>query len=255
MKAIIQMKKTKPNKSKILNNVQIAKDTFKMIIDNQEVALSCLPGQFISIECPNTFLRRPFSIAGTDNESFTIIYKIKGEGTKFLSSLVKGDSIDVIGPLGNGFNISTSESLLVGAGVGVAPLIFLSNKLKENSIKYTFVSAFKTINDVINIKESVIITEDGSTNLSGLLTENIKDLINNLKPSKIYSCGPIPVLKYLSGIAHKENLSLEIAMERDFACGIGVCMGCVIVVLENNIVKNLRICKDGPVFDGKIIKW
>ena len=230
-------------KGKIIENKQIAKDTFKLVFTSNLDKASA--GQFVSILCENKTLRRPFSIANFNNGEITVLYKLKGDGTKYISNLKNGDSIDFLAPLGNTFDYKNVKcALLIGAGIGIAPMLFLKKELIQNGIKNLLVSGFKENDEIIE--------GSGKTVIGGSVIDNIDEIISSLKPDIIYSCGPSIVLKLVCEIAEKYNLKAQIAMEKVMACGIGVCRGCVIE-LKNG--KNAAICKDGPVFDGGDVKW
>ncbi|MFH0702428.1 MAG: dihydroorotate dehydrogenase electron transfer subunit [bacterium] len=243
----------------VINNLKLDDNIYQITLNCREVAENALPGQFISVLCKDKVLRRPFSIAYTDQDNFEIIYKIKGEGTNYISSLKSGDNLDIIGPLGNGFNIldKNKKALLVGGGVGVAPLIFLSKILEEKQISYVLLAGFQKLLNIQNFphSKSFIVTEDESSGFAGRINDYLEDVINTHKPEKIYACGPKPVLKFVTEMAIQHDIEIEVALERDFACGIGVCMGCTIQIKKNNKLVNKRICKDGPVFDGRSIIW
>ena len=238
--------KTKSNfKGKILNIKKIAKDTCKMdILSPVEKADA---GQFISILCPNTTLRRPFSIANFENQIITILFKLKGDGTNYLSSLNKNDEIDFIAPLGNHFDIKNKKALLVGAGIGIAPMLFLKDELSAKGIENFLISGFRD--------EKEIITGSDKTVTGGSVIDYLDEIIENFKPQVIYSCGPEIVLKLVGQSAQKHNLEAQIAMEKVFACQIGVCRGCVINVIKEGRVQNATICHDGPVFKASEVVW
>lgn len=224
---------------------KIAKDTYKMdILSDLKTARS---GQFISILCPNKTLRRPFSIAGFKNNILTIIFKMRGEGTGYLKSLKEGDSIDFLAPLGNGFNILNKKSLLIGAGIGIAPMLFLKSELDDKNIENYLISGFK--------EKTEIIAGSDETIVGGSVLDNIDNLIEKFKPEVIYSCGPNIVLKLVSGLGIKYNIETQVALERVMACSIGVCRGCVIKLNKNNELVNASVCKDGPVFRGDEAVW
>ena len=239
-----------PHQVKVLSNIKLSEDTWKLTFENKIIAESSKPGQFVSILCEDLTLRRPFSIANSKNNTFEIIYKIKGKGTKYLSSLNSGDLTDIIGPLGKGFNAENKNSLLIGCGVGIAPIIFLSEILNKSAIKYTFMECSQTYLDYAHSDNQIIITEDGSAGLEGRLDKHLENIIKETKPEKIYTCGPNAALKYIIQVAKKYNIQTEVALERDFACGTGVCMGCTVQINRNGKLVNKRICKDGPVFNG-----
>ena len=245
-----------PHTVGVLGNIKISNGIGKLVLDNKTIAESSKPGQFVSILCKNLVLRRPFSVAGTDGNKFEILYKIKGKGTQYLASLKAGDKADIIGPFGNGFGIEDKNSLLIGCGVGIAPMLFLKKSLELQKTKHTLVACSQTFFREISLStDDVVITEDGSHGLKGRLDNYLENIINENMPEKIYTCGPNPAMSYISQIAKKYNIPVEAALEREFACGTGVCMGCVIQVNRDDKILNKRICKDGPVFDGNEVLW
>lgn len=241
----------------VLDNKHISADTYRMELLSEEIAANSKAGQFVSVLCNDMILRRPFSIAKATDNIITLIYSIKGQGTEYMSSLKNGDNIDLIGPLGNGFNITADKSLLLGAGVGIAPMLFLLDSLKQQNIDHYILSGFKSHIDIakLNTTNSKIITEDGSSGIQGYITSYLEEILIKENIKKIYACGPLAVIKFAVDAAKKHNIDIEVAMERKFACGVGVCMGCNIKIKQDGQIRNKRICKDGPVFNGKNIIW
>jgi len=235
---------------KILNIECAAKDTFELQIESDLVYAA--PGQFISVLCPNTTLRRPFSIADFERSNkkgiITILFKIKGDGTNYLSNLKKDDEINFIAPLGNGFEIfENKKSLLIGAGIGIAPMLYLKKELNKRNIENYLITGFKEQNEVIKGSDEIT--------LGGSVLDRLEDLIKQRNIQIIYSCGPTPVLKGVGEIAEKHNIISELALEKVMACGIGVCRGCVVKLMKENEIVQASICKDGPVFLGSELIW
>lgn len=230
----------------VKENIQAAKDTYKLVIKSDIKKI--LAGQFVSVLCPNLTLRRPFSVCGFNDGEITVLYKVKGEGTKFLQSLKTGNSVDIIGPLGNSFSFEGKKSaLLIGAGVGVAPMLFLKKELKQAGIKNYLMTGYKDDSEVISGSDRDVI--------GGSVLDYAEDAIKEHKPDVIYSCGPEIVLKLVSKLGKKHNIETQVAMERVMACGIGVCRGCIIKTIKNNEIENKSVCKDGPVFKGDEVLW
>jgi len=210
-------------------------------------------GQFISVLCGDYTLRRPFSVMNYENDTITILFKLKGKGTKYMSTLKINDKINFSGPFGNCFNTENKKSLLVAAGVGVAPMNFLKKELDNINIENKLISGFLNKNNIpkeINIDKCF--TDDGSFGDKGSIINYLEEEIKTFNPQKIYACGPSIVLKKLSEYADKYNIPCEVAMEKEMACSIGVCRGCVIELKNGQIAS---VCKDGPVFSGSEIKW
>lgn len=235
----------KKYKGTVENIEKVTFDVIKLEIKSDLEAALC--GQFVSILCKNTTLRRPFSICGFENGILTLLIRLKGDGTKYLSSLKKGDEIDFLAPLGKGFSLLNKKSLLVGAGIGIAPMLFLKSELNKKGIENYLISGFKSEDEVIKGSNEV--------KISGTVLDCLDKLIEEKNIEILYCCGPIPVLKGVYKKAQKYNIISELAFEKVMACGIGVCRGCVIKVKKDNEIKNASICKDGPVFRGEEIVW
>lgn len=212
------------------------------------------PGEYLSILCEGLTLRRPFSVANFENGKVTVLFKQKGQGTRYISHLKKGDTIEFSAPLGNTFKIENKKTLLVGAGIGVAPLFYLNKKLKEIGAKTYFASGFLSSQDILG-EFDFTSTDDGSNGNKGSICDYLEKIIADFNPDKIVSCAPAPVLKFISETAKKHGIDCEIAMEKIMACGIGVCRGCVIKVIKDGKVQNATVCKDGPVFKGDEVVW
>lgn len=216
------------------------------------------PGEYVSILCDELTLRRPFSVADFENGTVKVLFKKRGKGTQYISSLKIGDKIEFSAPLGNTFNIENKKTLLIGAGIGVAPLFYLNKKLKQIGAETFFAAGFLSKADIINNfdnKLNFVSTDDGSNGNKGSICNYLEQIINDFKPEKIVSCAPHPVLKFIAQIAQKQNIECEVAMEKIMACGIGVCRGCVIQVERNGRIQNATVCKDGPVFNCAEVVW
>ena len=224
---------------------QVALDTYK--IDILSDLDNIKSGQFISILSPTKTLRRPFSAMGFKDGVLSVLFKVKGDATKYLSSLKVDDNIDFIAPLGNGFDIQKKKSLLIGAGIGIAPMLFLKYELDKKNIDNYLISGFKEKAEVIEGSDETVV--------GGSVLDNIETLIKKFKPEVIYSCGPSIVLKLVSELGLKHNIDTQIALERVMACSIGVCRGCVIKLNKDNQIVNASVCKDGPVFKGSEVVW
>lgn len=233
----------------ILSNIEIAKDIWRMEIKTT-FAQKAKPGQFIEISVPGFYLRRPISICEIKEKEdiLVIIYKVLGQGTEKMTELSSGDSLDVFGPLGNGFPIEDIDKvLLVGGGVGVPPLYETAKQYRLKGTQVDVVLGFND-KDAIFYKEEFeqlgcnveIATMDGSFGTKGTVLDAIK--ANNINTDFISACGPLMMLKALDATYSKGYISLEARM----ACGLGACMGCVVKDKDGN---SLRVCKDGPVFE------
>ena len=229
----------------ITENKKIARDTFKLIFKSDLADIK--PGQFLSILCPPKTLRRPFGVYDFKDGILSILFRLRGEGTNYLKNLKTGDKISFVAPLGNGFFKNNKKALLIGAGIGVAPLIYLNKELKEKNVETKLICGFKTEDEIVEGCDYI--------KIGGTIIDDVERFIDEFKPEIIYCCAPQIVLKLVSQIAEKYNIEVQAAMERVMACGIGVCRGCVIKVKTKNGIENRTVCKDGPVFFGDEVIW
>ncbi|MFA6923393.1 MAG: dihydroorotate dehydrogenase electron transfer subunit [Bacteroidales bacterium] len=245
---------------KILKNITISDDTFVLELQLRQKLPIIFPGQFVEVlinKSKNTFLRRPFSIhdVNTSKNTISLFIKKVGEGTEALSKYKVGDIVNIIFPLGKGFNlVKNKKVLLIGGGCGIAPLLYLSKRLNENNNEIHVLLGGRSKEDIIKIKEFkkygkvYISTENGSLCERGLLTQN-SVLKNNF--DKIYACGPAPMLKAVAKIAKEKNTECEVSLENIMACGIGACLCCVVETKKGNQC----VCTEGPVFNINDLTW
>ena len=213
-------------------------------------------GQFISIYCRELTLRRPFSVFSNINGNIGILFKERGKGTQYLKSLNPEDNADITGPFGNAFDIANKKSLLIGAGIGAAPISFLKTKLDEKGAENLFAAGFLNKNEIIKeVNAGRIYTDDGSFGDKGSVLDYLEVLIKDYKPEIIYACGPRIVLKKTAEAGMKYGIETQVSMENMMACSIGVCRGCVIDIKRNGNILNAAVCKDGPVFRGSKVVW
>ncbi len=250
-------------KAEIISNKKIAQGHYVLSFKSPKIAKSTKPGQFFNIRVSDSYeplLRRPFSAHKIGKGKIEILYKAVGKATGILSTKKKGDVLDIIGPLGNGFEIRVA-GILVAGGHGVAPLFALAEKLKiQDSRLKVFIGA-RTKEHVVCDKELrklgarvCVATEDGSKGYRGLITDLLLKKLRTTDygiRNTIYACGPKPMLKAVAKIAGKYKLACQISMEEYMGCGTGICMGCTIKTSSGNKL----VCKDGPVFDAREIIW
>ena len=228
------------------------------------------PGNFIAIsvggENSKMVLRRAFAISRTsDRGSVELIISPQGSGSRWLCSQPEGSYVDVITPLGTAFGIPTEPvtALLVGGGYGSAPLFGLAEVLKSRGCRVIMALGASTAAKIyapLEGKRSAtllkIFTEDGTAGETGRVTDSMSDLISEHDVRVIYSCGPMPMLEAISKIAVEADIAHQCAVEESMACGVGICMTCVMPVkTENGEIKNLRSCIEGPVMDGEEVQW
>jgi dihydroorotate dehydrogenase electron transfer subunit len=253
-------------------NRQIARDTWVMGFRSESVASCSYPGQFLMIrvtgESRDPLLRRPFSIHEIgDKDTVVILYKIVGKGTSLLSSLKDQDSISVLGPLGKGFPLPfvNETALLVGGGMGIAPLFFLAQTLrKEQRNRIRVLLGFPTFRDTVCIDQLralnvdlSLTTEDGSLGQKGIVTDLLDEYLKHetTPESIIYACGPKPMLKRVSQTAMTSQLRCFVSLESYMACGLGMCLGCAVKAAHHQDKVYYYVCQDGPVFPAETIDW
>jgi len=250
---------------------EVANNIFLIQIFSKNITKCCEPGQFVNVRIDSgdfPFLRRPFSIYNTDISGgyLEILVKVVGDGTSLLSQCKKGDDIRTLGPLGNSFHFHDCNNIILAAGgIGLPPLYFLYNKIKDLNITYTFFYCARTEselieNDLLRIPDGnlIVATDDGSCGIKGILTDVLDNELNGKEipeKTKIFGCGPEKMLEKINELSLKYNIKSEVSVERVMGCGFGVCQGCVIKVKENNMFAYKLVCKDGPVFDSTTIVW
>lgn len=236
---------------KILKNQEIAPGIFVMEAE-ADIAKEVKPGQFVQVEVPGFFLRRPISVSDTTDTSLFLVYRVAGQGTREMSHLKTGEEISLFGPLGNGFPIENRPVLLIGGGIGVPPLLKTAKEYRRKNMQVSVALGFNTEKEII-LKEQFeslgcdvhIATMDGSCGIKGTALDAIHE--DGVKTTFVCACGPGAMLKAVS----QEYKDGYISMESRMACGMGACMGCVVKDKEGN---SLRVCKDGPVFPiGKVV--
>lgn len=252
----------------IIDHQKISENFYKLTLVSKYISSHGQPGQFINLRIDNTLdplLRRPFSLHNLDpqKELFEILYEVVGKGTQLLTQKEIKNQIDVMGPLGKGFDLMSDKkfSFLVAGGMGVAPLLALAKELKKRK-KQVFVLIGAKNKKGLFLEpvfqalgcETASITDDGSSGKKGLVTELLTDVLSSNaleEDSEIFACGPHPMLKAVAEFALQRKLPAQVSLEEKMACGIGSCMGCV-VKTKNNYK---RVCADGPVFKSEEIIW
>ena len=248
----------------IIEQKQLAADVYDMRIEAPRIAEDAVPGQFVSLYSGDgaRLLPRPISLCGVNRErgELRLVYRIAGAGTKEFSGLKAGDSIGVLGPLGNGFPLKAGRrALLIGGGIGVPPMLELAKALHEANEA----EGAGLVQSVMGYRDSQMFlkdeftaygpvyaaTEDGSAGTPGNVLDAVR--ANGLTGDIIYACGPTPMLWALKAYAAEQGIECWLSLEEKMACGVGACLACVCQskdIDEHSQVHNKRICKDGPVF-------
>lgn len=218
------------------------------------------PGQFVNILVPDTpgaFLRRPISICNVCDGLLWLFIKAAGTGTRHLCSMKAGEKLDIVLPLGNGFTMPESKDariLLIGGGVGIAPLLYFGIRLREQGYNPRFLlggataDSLQLLDEFKKAGEVYITTDDGSCGVKGTVLAH--DIIRS-QTDRFYCCGPTPMMKGVAALAREMNVDCEVSLENRMACGLGACLCCV----EDTIEGHRCVCSWGPVFNTKELKW
>lgn len=247
---------------KVLQNRKINEDYYVLEVGANQTVDGILPGQFVEIlvqDTRNAFLRRPISIYDVhpQRNSLELLIQIVGEGTRLLSQLKVGDNADLVYPLGKSFSMlqKGQKALLVGGGVGIAPLLYLAKKLSAKQVEVHILLGGRTKQNIIEVSNfqsygSVYIaTNDGSVGEKALVTEH--SIMQERDFDLIYTCGPDAMMRAVAKIAAKHRIECEVSLENMMACGFGACLCCVTPTTEGHKC----VCTDGPVFNTKVLQW
>lgn len=268
------MRKNRSNENtEVLWNKEVAPLYFNMGLAGNDKYSVATPGQFVMLHSGSrlsALLRRPFSIHRLNRnndgsvQSIEILYKVVGKSTRLFSELREGSRIELLGPLGKGFDVSQKYKriFLAGGGIGIAPMIFLAMMIKQRGIDCSEYMCFiggRSKDDILCTDDfegagilSRISTDDGSAGEKGLITDLLVQAINEKKPDIIYACGPHPMLKAVSLLAQKNDIRCQLSIETMMACGMGACLGCAVEGTEHS-GKYKHACVDGPVFNAEDI--
>jgi dihydroorotate dehydrogenase electron transfer subunit len=247
-------------KSKVESVQKVSDNIFLIKVLSPSIASLAKPGQFCNIKVSgNSFplLRRPFSICDVDGDHLFFLFDLHGEGTKLISEKKPGESLELLGPLGNGFDYKDGydTAVIIAGGLGVAPFPFLLKNLPTDKKVICLIGGRSKKNIVtLGLKSVLSATDDGSEGFHGNVVELLKREIKSISENKfrIFACGPTPMLKALQSYCVENNYDCQISVECAMACGFGICQGCPID--STNGGTYLLVCKDGPVFNAKSVK-
>lgn len=236
----------------VLSNKEIATGIKEMKLGG--CTSVCKAGQFVNIAIDGLFLRRPISVCNWENDVLTLAYRVVGKGTTKMAEMTEGDTLEVLSPLGNGFHtdMECKKPLLVGGGIGVAPLYKLAKELSEKGKEITVICGYKRADEIFYKEEFealpgvklLIATEDGSYGTKGFVT----NVMAEVDCDWFYACGPMPMLR---AMIKSSDMPGEVSLEERMGCGFGICMGCTC----HTTTGGKRICKEGPVFNREEIVW
>ena len=242
----------------VIANTEVMPGVYLIWLESPQIAAEAKPGQFVMVYCgEDCVLRRPFSIHRIEGKRLALLFNVVGRGTHWLSQRQAGDSLDLLGPLGNGYSIypGSQNLLLVAGGIGIAPLVFLAQKASKLGCSATLLLGAQTAaqlypKNLLPQKVKLITaTEDGSTGKRGLVTDLLPDYID--VADQIFACGPLPMYQSMAAQKLLKKKPVQISLEVRMGCGLGVCYGCT--VKTKNGLK--QVCKDGPVFELEDIIW
>lgn len=247
----------------VAENLSLHENYVLLKLTQAEPLPEMLPGQFAEIRVDGsctTFLRRPISINFVDREKNEVWFLVQlvGDGTRKLASVKKGDTVNAVLPLGNGFTFlpdSGKKTLLVGGGVGTAPMLYFGKALAEKGFRSTFLLGARSKNDLLQLEQFAAYgdvyttTEDGSAGEKGYVT--MHSILQQQKFDMIYTCGPKPMMMAVAKYAKTNGIECEVSLENTMACGVGACLCCVEKTDEGHVC----VCKEGPVFNIKKLLW
>lgn len=245
----------------VLENIALNKDHRMLVVEAPCLAAQSNPGQFAELATAGaTLLRKPISIAMADKEkgTLTFVFRMIGKGTEYLGSLEPSSELDIIGPLGNGFNMNCNNALLIGGGVGTPPLLYLAKELQKEGKKVSVVLGARDKGDLLLLDEfaklgiePLCATDNGSAGVKGTVVTALEEKAVLDSGTKLFACGPWPMLKALAVFSENMSLELEVLLEAYMGCGMGICVGCTVPTTEGM----KRVCKEGPAFNAKEILW
>lgn len=251
----------------VLSQRSLGNDIYDLVLQTKDIARAAKAGQFVSVYSndKSKLLPRPISLCGIDREKGTLrlVYRVTGQGTgtEEFSRLKEGDTVKLLGPLGNGFTVESGKrAFLIGGGIGVPPMLQLAKEMKAAGENLQVVMGYRNadtflLDEFEAVAETFVATEDGSLGTKGNVIDAIKN--KKLNADVIYACGPTPMLRALKNYAEENNMVCYISMEERMACGIGACLACVCKSRDKDAhsnVNNKRICKEGPVFNAKEVE-
>jgi len=241
---------------KIQSNELIGPAIYRMAVFSPEIAKNSRVGQFVHVRVANStapLLRRPLSLAGADakNGNIILIYRVVGIGTDLMAKMKTGDSIDCLGPLGTSFTPVKGKALLVGGGVGIAPLLYLAEVLGPERVTAVIGGRNEEElfwKDLFGTATVICTSDDGSIGQKGFVIDALPALLKKIQYDCIYTCGPNRMMEKVAALAEEYGVRCEVSLESYMACGTGGCLGCAVAGRGG---KRYKVCHDGPVFPAE----
>jgi dihydroorotate dehydrogenase electron transfer subunit len=245
----------------VIEKINIAKGIFDIKINSPELSYYSLPGQFLHVKCGNNILRRPISICDINGDIVRFLFDVRGEGTEWLSNVNIGDQLDILGPLGKGFDLLSPDknAVFVGGGIGIYPLLatcktYISPNIFlgfRNKSYVTLIKDFENYNAKVNIA-----TDDGSQGYHGLVTDLLDKYLLSSTTDVIYTCGPRLMMRKVAELSKKHNIRCQVSMEERMGCGVGACLVCACRTYKiDGTETHSFVCKDGPIYEAEEVVW
>ena len=246
----------------VLEKRELAQGVFLLVAKSPAIALQCMPGQFVMLRLTrlaDPLLRRPISIAGADAEkgTLTLICRVVGHGTELLATIRTGDALDVMGPLGHGFDLSGKRPLLVGGGIGLAPLLYVAESYCPEPVEV--LAGGRTCEELFwadlfrqSCRKVHVSTDDGSMGICGTCADALPEVLKNGNYDMLLTCGPRPMMQRVAAEAAKAGIRTQVSLEERMACGLGACRACTCSAADGGL---RQVCKDGPVFWAEEVDW
>ena len=252
-----------------MNRQQLAPDTWKLTLECPEIAAAARPGQFVMAsvespdETPSPILKRALAVYSTGHDSFSLLVRIEGDGTRKICQVAPGNRLNLVGPLGNGFDLERAAgtcSIIAAGGSGIASVYLLARELRNRGEEVCLVYGGRSRPDLAGLEDFRALniplhtaTEDGSSGYRGLVTGGLQQVLAGLdgRAVNIYACGPNPMMQAVSALAEEQTIPCQISVEIKMACGFGVCLGCAVKTVRGNRLA----CTHGPVFEASEFVW
>jgi len=244
----------------IVGKRKLADDIYAFTVKCAELAGEARAGQFLHVKCGSSLLlRRPISISHVRGNTVEFVFEVKGEGTHWLSQRETGMSLDILGPLGNGFSFPDGNIIVIGGGIGAPPMLFAAESAQgevtallgfRDKSRVILIDEFKNVCDKIYIA-----TDDGSLGIHGTATAPLIELLESGAYSAVLACGSHAMLSAVAVLCKLSNISCQVSVEERMACGVGACLVCACATVHLGFEYMSRVCKDGPVFDAEEIVW
>jgi dihydroorotate dehydrogenase electron transfer subunit len=252
--------------AEIVSNERRTHDTWLMALRSERIAQAAKPGQFVMIRVSpglDPLLRRPFSIGGVKEDLFLVLYRVVGKGTSRMRELRQGEKLQVLGPLGKSFAVPEKNfsRLLVGGGIGIAPLLFLRQFHREKAA--ALMMGFRSEKDILSPQKITgeewgfaVATDDGTKGHHGPVTDLLDEFLRkHSREVAVYACGPKPMLRKVAETTLALGVPCEVSLEAHMACGLGACQGCAVKASATSGRSYFYVCQEGPVFDAEAIDW